>query len=126
MFSIARVIDDPVTWRNFALVCRSAAKASKQLQLSKMDLFATLIVDEGFHGCPCCDGMFTSTKSTLPNGKKHGLKTCISTDGNGIKESRTYKTYENGVLKYHQEQEYSRDGSDWKLQRTVIIRGGGT
>jgi hypothetical protein len=116
LYCIALFIDDPTSWRNFALVCRSAAKACRLLEGVKMDQFVVKSESEGFQGCPCCEGMFTGTKSVLPNGTRHGHQTFITTDY-GKQEERTFETYINGKMTYQQIQCYEPhpDTGEWKL-----------
>ena len=72
IYLIAKSINDPLTFRNFALVSRDYFAICKTLVAEKKKEFARKIVITEFSNCPCC-GDDATMWYQLPNGQKHGI-----------------------------------------------------
>lgn len=108
---IARQINDPLTWRAFALANKKTAQIARELMLTKQDQFT-------IQQCITQSKLerIKVHQQILPNGNRHGLQRVIQDD-----KERETTMYRNGV-KHGKHTKYNQFG---KLT-TIILYDNGT
>lgn len=90
---VAKHIDDPASFYNFSLVCKSSSRATELLSSQKKVQFAVKVKKRVSQNCPCC-GPDTEEGYLLPNGKWHGKYKYYDSDTDIV----IYKKFNNGKL----------------------------